>query len=79
MSSWLIGVVRVKRIESPWTNLLLHCEIDGALWDVFFGRFGLSSVMPKRVVDLYACWWIAGSVWSATVWKMMPSCMLWCL
>jgi len=24
---------------------------------LFFGRFGLSWVMPHRVVDLFACWW----------------------
>jgi hypothetical protein len=29
--------------------------------------------MPRRVVDLYACWWIVGSAWSAVV------CERWCL
>jgi hypothetical protein len=24
-------------------HLLLHCEVAGALWDVFFSRFGLPS------------------------------------
>jgi hypothetical protein len=59
-------------------NLFLHCEVAGALWDVLFSRFGLSWVMLRRVVDLYACWWIASSVWSV-VWKMVPFCLLWCL
>jgi len=45
----------------------------------FFSRFGLSWVMPDRVVDLFACWWMGGSSQSVVVWKMMPSCLLWCL
>jgi hypothetical protein len=45
----------------------------------FFSRFGLSWVMPRRVVDLFACWWTVGSTQSAVVWKMVPSCLLWCL
>jgi hypothetical protein len=36
-------------------HFLLHCEVVSALWDVFFSRFGLSSVMPKLLVDLYTC------------------------
>jgi hypothetical protein len=53
-------------------HLLLHCEVASAIWIVFFSRFGLSWVMRRRVVDLYTCWWTAGSFWSATVWKMVP-------
>jgi hypothetical protein len=34
---------------------LLHCEVSGALWNSIFGRVGLSWVMPRRVVDLFAC------------------------
>jgi len=48
-------------------HLLLHCEVASAIWIVFFSRFGLSWVMRRRVVDLYTCWWTAGSFWSATV------------
>ena len=37
--------------------LFLHCEVSCALWNflffVFF--FGLSWVLPRRVVDLFAC------------------------
>jgi hypothetical protein len=35
--------------------------------------------MPRRVVDLYVCWWTAGSARSVAVWKMVNSCLLWCL
>jgi hypothetical protein len=31
--------------------------------------------MPRRVVDLFACGWTAGSTQSVVVWKMMPSCI----
>jgi len=43
----------------------------------FFSRFRLAWVMSKRVVDLFACWWSAGS--TRSVWKMVSSCLLWCL
>jgi hypothetical protein len=35
--------------------------------------------MPLRVVDLFACWWTGGRSQSAIMWKMVPSCLLWCL
>jgi hypothetical protein len=36
-------------------HLLLYCEVSYANWNVFFSRFRLFWVMPKRIVDLYAC------------------------
>ena len=45
-----------KRNEESMDHLLLHCEVTCATWNVFFSRFELSWVMPRRVVDLYACW-----------------------
>jgi hypothetical protein len=35
--------------------------------------------MPRRVVNFYAYWWTAGNTRSVVVWKMAPSCLLWCL
>jgi hypothetical protein len=35
--------------------------------------------MPRRVVDLFACWWKAGRSRSAAVWKMVPICILSCV
>jgi hypothetical protein len=32
--------------------------------------------MPSWVVDLCACWWTGVAL---RVWKMAPSCLLWCL
>jgi hypothetical protein len=37
-------------------HLLLYCEIAGALWNIIFSSLGLAWVMPRRVVDLFACW-----------------------
>jgi hypothetical protein len=35
--------------------------------------------MPRRVVNLFSCWWKAGWSRSATIWKMVPICILWCV
>jgi hypothetical protein len=43
----------------------------------FFSRFRLSRVMPRRVIDLLACWWTTGSTRSAVVSKVVPTCLLW--
>jgi hypothetical protein len=45
----------------------------------FSSRFGLSWVMSRRVVDLYICWGTSGSLRRVAVWKMVPTCLLWCL
>jgi hypothetical protein len=44
-----------KKNEESAGHLFLHCEVACAMWNVFFKRFGLSWVMPRRVVDLFAC------------------------
>jgi hypothetical protein len=54
---------------------LLHYEVACVLWNAFFNCFGLSWVMPSRVIDLFAYWWISGSSQSAVVWKMASSCL----
>jgi hypothetical protein len=60
-------------------DLLLHCEVACSLYNTYFSRFGLSWVIPSSVVDFFTCWWIGGKTRSAVVWKMMHSCILWCL
>jgi hypothetical protein len=37
-------------------QLLLHCEVASALRNTIFSHIGLAWVMPRRVVDLFACW-----------------------
>jgi hypothetical protein len=60
-------------------HLLLHCDATCALWNAIFSRCSLSWVMPRRVVDLFACWWTGGRSQSAVVWKMVHCCLIWCL
>lgn len=43
-----------KSRESVY-HLLFHCEITTALWNTIFSSVDLAWVMPRRVVDLYAC------------------------
>jgi hypothetical protein len=45
-----------KRNKESVDHLILHCEGASAMLNFFFSQFGLSWVMPRRVVDLYACW-----------------------
>lgn len=48
-------------------HLLLHCYVVYALWSARLTRFGLSWVMPRRVFDLFACWWTSGRSRSAAI------------
>jgi hypothetical protein len=44
---------------------------------IFCLQIYLSWVMPRRVVNLFACWWNDGSTRSIVVWKIVPMCFLW--
>jgi hypothetical protein len=69
-----------KRSDESVDHLLLHCEVTSALWTVIFSHHGLSWVTLNQVIDLFACWrGLYDSSKSAIVWKMMLSCLLWCL
>jgi hypothetical protein len=35
--------------------------------------------VPLRVLDLFECWWTAGRSRSTVIWKMVPTCILWCV
>jgi hypothetical protein len=59
--------------------VLLHCDVAYALWTNIFNRFGMSWVMPRRVIDLFACWWKSGRPMSVAIWKMVPICIFWCV
>lgn len=50
------------------------------LWNDFFARVGLSWVMPRRVVNFLANWrGLDGNLQMATLWKMVPIRLWWCL
>ena len=49
-----------KRYGESVDHLLLYCDMAYAIWIAFFSCGGLSWVMPRHVVDLYACWWTFG-------------------
>jgi hypothetical protein len=65
-----------KRDWESINHLLLHCDGTSALWSALFNRFGLLWVMPRRVIDLCACWWTCERM-SVVLWKMVPICLFW--
>ena len=60
-------------------HLLIHCEVARALWNSILCRFGLSWVMPNKVVYQMAFWWSGGNFRSAVIWKRMLLCLMWCI
>ena len=58
-------------------HLLLHCSYAYNLWTFVFSLFGVSSVMPKQVVNLPACWNRAVR-WCqiAVVWGVILLCLM---
>jgi hypothetical protein len=60
-------------------HLLLHCDVSSALWSALFTHFGMSWVMPRRAIDLFACWWTSGRLRSTVIWKMVPIYLFWYL
>jgi hypothetical protein len=55
----------------------LRC--DFCLVVLSFQSLWVVLVVPRRVIDLLACWWSSGQSRSATVWKMAPICLFLCL
>jgi len=68
-----------KRSGESVDHFLLHCDVASALWSTLFTRFGISWVMPRRVIDMFACWWMFGRPMSVAIWKMVPIGLYWCL
>jgi hypothetical protein len=58
-------------------HLVLYCDVAFALWSILFSHFGMFWVMPRRVIDLFACWWSVGRPRSAALWKIVPTCLFW--
>jgi hypothetical protein len=68
-----------KSGEENVDHLFLHYDFARSLWNAVFSRFGLSWVMPSKVVGLFACWWSGGRSRSTVVWKMVLLCIVWYL
>jgi hypothetical protein len=61
-------------------HLFLHCSMARDLWDMVFSLFGIQWVMPRRVVDLLACWQgRLGQHRNCVIWRAIPHCLMWCL
>jgi hypothetical protein len=68
-----------KRDGESLNHILPHCDVASALWNNIFSRFGISWVMPRRVLDLVACWWKSRRSRTSTTWKMVSICIFWCI
>ena len=59
-------------------RLFLHCSIAMELWDMVFGLFGISWVMPMFVVELLAYWQGRfGRHRNGYIWIIVPHCLMW--
>ena len=58
-------------------RLFLHCGEVFRLWSFALRSFGVSWVLPKRVIDLLASWrnWLGKH--SSYVWNLVPHCVMW--
>ena len=62
------------------SHLFLHCPVAAEVWDMVFGLFGVSWVMPSSVVGLLACWQgHFGRLRNGVIWKIVPPCLMWCI
>ena len=58
-------------------HLLLHCDMARDLWFLVLCLFKVQWVMPKRVVDLLACW--KGQYarhCNGDIWNPIPLCIM---
>ena len=61
-------------------HMFLHCVFAKELWDMVFVLFGIHRVMPRRVIDLFACWQgNFGRHQHINIWRAIPHCLMWCV
>jgi len=68
-----------KRNGESVDHLLRRCDVAYAPWSAIFTRFSMYWVMPRRVIDLFACWWTFGRPRSVVSWRMVPTCLFLCV
>jgi hypothetical protein len=66
-----------KRNWESIDHLLLHCDLAHVLWSALFSQFKLVWVMPRRVLDLCACWWSSRRSRTVEIWKILPIRLFW--
>ena len=72
-------IYKTKRVMG-YDHLLLHCSFAKELWDMIFTLFGIQWVMPRRVVEMLACWQGSlGRHQNIVIWKAILHCMMWCV
>jgi hypothetical protein len=68
-----------KRGESI-DHLLIHCEVARELCSSILNLLGMKWVMPRWVIDLLvSCGGQVGRGTVMGVWRLAPSCLMWCL
>jgi hypothetical protein len=91
LTPFLLFLIEISMFQDD--DMCLQCYVNMVDWSylrmvsyhafsqsfVLICRIGMSWVMPRRVIDLLACWWSSDSSRSAAVWKMAPVCIFWCL
>jgi hypothetical protein len=61
-------------------HLLLNCSFAKGLWDMIFATFGIQWVMPRRVVEILACWQGSlGHHQNIVISKAILHCVMWCV
>jgi len=74
LRKWCVIVIErccMCKRDGESVDYILYCDMASALWSALFSRFRMSWVIPRQVIDLFACWWSAGRPMSAAVWKMV--------
>jgi mannosylglycoprotein endo-beta-mannosidase len=61
-------------------HLLLHCSVASELWNFVLSLTQLTWVMPASVVGVLQSWKKKfKDPLAKAIWKMIPSCLWWCL
>jgi hypothetical protein len=61
-------------------HLFLHCMVATELWRTILQLFGVEWVMPGSVKDMLGSWrGQKGNRTSIQIWRMAPSCLMWCV
>ena len=69
-----------KRAGEAVDHLLLHCDYVCKMWSFVFSLFGVSWLMPSRVIDLLVCWkWSFSKRGSSVIWSAVPLYLMWML